>query len=158
MEEDLGREATDAEVAKSLGVSQKRLTSIQRARRTVSLNAPLYPGRADKAGNADKTPLGDLIEDHHTPSPDELADLSWLQDKMASMLDTARSEGMLTDQDCFVLSLRFGLADRSPKTLEEVGAAMSRTRARAGQLVNEALHKLRASGLCEGLREYAYSC
>ena len=90
-------------------------------------------------------------------TPDQLADLPWLQDKIACLLTTAREKGLLTDQDCFVLSLRFGLADRSPKTLEEVGAAMGRTRARASQLVNEALGKLRASGLCDCLREYAYS-
>jgi DNA-directed RNA polymerase sigma subunit (sigma70/sigma32) len=106
MEEDLGREATGAELAKQMGVNPARLHSILRARRTVSLDAPRHSECSERT---DKTPLGDLVEDHNTPAPDQLADLSWLQDKMASMLHTARSEGLLTDQDCFVLSLRFGL-------------------------------------------------
>ena len=80
-----------------------------------------------------------------TPTPENLANLSWLRDKVASLLDSASENGLLTDQDYFVLSMRFRLADRSPKTFEEVRAAMGRTRARAGQLLNEAVGKLRAS-------------
>lgn len=151
LEENLDREVSDGEIADHIGVTPQLLRDIRRARQALSLDAP-----SNKSLD-DASPLGDMIEDTNTPAPDEVANLSWLRDKVASLLDTARDDGVLTARDYEVLALRFGLDDNNPMTLEEVGTILGLSRARVCQLVQGALIKLQGSGLCECVRDYAYS-
>ena len=61
---------------------------------------------------------------------------------------------VLSERENKVLSLRFGLEDGKPRTLEEVGQYFNVTRERIRQIEGKALTKLRNRGKREKIRDY----
>jgi len=128
--QELGREPTTEEIARSLEVSVEKVRSTKRvAQRTMSLETPI-----GKDGESD---LGDLIEDKALVSPSEAAIKLNLKERMAGMLKT------LTTREETIIRLRFGLDDGTERTLEEVGGIFAVTRERIRQIEAKALRKLR---------------
>ena len=128
--QELGREPSDDEIAKKMGIEATRVEEIRRiSQLPVSLETPI--------GEEEDSQLGDFIEDHDLPSPDEAAAGHLLHEQIEDMLDT------LTEREREVLHFRFGLEDGHSYTLEEVGKKFNVTRERIRQIEAKALRKLR---------------
>jgi RNA polymerase primary sigma factor len=130
LQEELGREATDEELADELDMTAARVRQMRMAAiRPASLDAPI--------GDDDSNNFSDVVEDENATSPyDNLEDKTvtgMLQD-MVKHLDS---------REATILRYRFGLDGGTEKTLEEVGAKFGVTRERVRQIQNLALRKLR---------------
>ena len=62
--------------------------------------------------------------------------------------------GDLDDKEREVIRMRFGLDGEEPRTLQEIGEAMSLSRERIRQIESRAKEKLRRSREAQGLRGY----
>jgi len=108
MLQDLGREPTSQELAAKLDMTPEKLTELQKyGREPISLHTPL--------GEAGDGELGDLIEDSEAAEPGEVVSFTLLQEQLHAIL------GTLSEREAGVVSLRFGLADGQPRTLDEIG-------------------------------------
>jgi RNA polymerase primary sigma factor len=137
----LGRQPTAEELAAELGLSIEKVNGLFAAmRQPVSLETPI--------GEDGESTLGTLIEDKTQGSPAEAAASTLLRRD----LHTALAE--LTERECRILTLRYGLADGQHRTLEEVGKTIGMTRERARQIEAEALRKIRNSGTWRHLHDY----
>jgi RNA polymerase primary sigma factor len=130
LQEELGREATDEELADEMGMNASRVRQMRQAAiRPASLDAPI--------GDDDSNNFSDVVQDENATSPyDNLEDktvVNMLQD-MVKHLD---------EREATILRFRFGLDGGSEKTLEEVGEKFGVTRERVRQIQNLALKKLR---------------
>jgi RNA polymerase primary sigma factor len=140
LHQDLGREATPAEIAGEMAMSAERVAEIQRiAQEPVSLQSPIGEEDSD---------LGDFIEDADAVVPMEAAAFIMLQDQLEQVLDN------LTMREQRIIQLRFGLTDGHPRTLEEVGKEFGVTRERIRQIESKTLAKLRHPSRAQMLREY----
>jgi len=137
-----GREPTDEELQRELGVDRGRLAETRQAARA--------PSSLDRAvGEDGGTDVADLIADPGIPEPDEGVHRRQLT------VDAHRAlEAALDEREAVVLRLRFGLDGLAPRSLEEVGRRLRLTRERVRQLEARALRKLRVSDLGRRLRPY----
>ena len=127
-----GREATNEELAKAMGITQEKVRDNKIiAQDPISLETPI--------GEKEDSHLGDFIEDHEAVAPDEAAGSILLREQIDELLNT------LTDRERQVLELRFGLHDGKTRTLEEVGKHFDVTRERIRQIEGKALNKLKKS-------------
>jgi RNA polymerase primary sigma factor len=128
--QEFGREATPDELAEEMDLPVERVRAILKiAQQPISLQAPI--------GDSDDTSFGDFIEDKSAENPSEMTAFSLLREKIGDVLDT------LTTREQEVLTLRFGLSDGYPRTLEEVGRQFNVTRERIRQIEAKALRKMR---------------
>ncbi len=141
LEQEYGRDATNSELAKEMGLSPERVEEIwQMVQATISLETPI--------GQDKDSSLSDFIEDHKTTSPIEIASYMLLKDQIDEVL------GELTEREARVLRLRFGLDDGHSRTLEEVGREFLVTRERIRQIEAKALNKLRLPSHATKLKDY----
>lgn len=127
-----GREATNEELAKAMGVSAAKIREVKKiAQDPISLETPI--------GEKEDSHLGDFIEDHEAVAPDDAASSILLKEQIEDMLQ------LLSERERNVLELRFGLKDGKPRTLEEVGKYFDVTRERIRQIEGKALNKLKKS-------------
>ncbi len=128
--QEFGREATPDELADEMELAVERVRAILKiAQQPISLQSPI--------GDSDDTHFGDFIEDKAAEKPDEMTAFSLLKEKIGDVLET------LTAREQEVLTLRFGLVDGYPRTLEEVGRKFNVTRERIRQIEAKALRKMR---------------
>ncbi len=128
--QEFGREATPDELADEMDLPVERVRAILKiAQQPISLQSPI--------GDSDDTHFGDFIEDKSAEKPDEMTAFSLLKEKIGDVLQT------LTEREQEVLTLRFGLVDGYPRTLEEVGRKFNVTRERIRQIEAKALRKMR---------------
>ena len=71
-----------------------------------------------------------------------------LQEQLHAVLDT------LSERDAGVVSMRFGLTDGQPKTLDEIGKVYGVTRERIRQIESKTMSKLRHPSRSQVLRDY----
>jgi RNA polymerase primary sigma factor len=136
----VGREPTAEELAEELGLTVERVQEIRSiAQEPVSFHAPV--------GEDDGT-LGDLIEDADAVAPAEAAAQTVMFEQLREVL---RSLG---EREQRVLTMRFGLVDGTPHTLEEVGHQLGVTRERIRQIENKTLAKLRQPVCAIRLRDF----
>ena len=141
MLQELGREATPAEIGEKMGMSTERVREIMKvALDPVSLETPI--------GEEEDSHLGDFIPDDDTPSPSESASTNILREVIERELNT------LTPREAHVIKLRFGLYDGRSRTLEEVGKEFDITRERIRQIEAKALRKLRHPSRARHLRGF----
>lgn len=125
-----GREATNEELAKAMGVSLAKVREVKKiAQDPISLETPI--------GEKEDSHLGDFIEDHEAIAPDDAAGSILLREQIEELLTG------LTERERHVLELRFGLKDGKTRTLEEVGKYFDVTRERIRQIEGKALSKLK---------------
>ena len=139
--QELGREPTSQELADRLGMSLQKVEEVLKTSRDpVSLDTPI--------GEEEDSQLGDFI-------PDE-SSISLIDSVSHSMLKKELQEAMksLTDRERDVLTLRFGLEDGKPRTLEDVGQVFDVTRERIRQIEAKALRKLRNPAHSKYLRGF----
>jgi RNA polymerase primary sigma factor len=128
--DELGREPTDEELAKEIGVTAQRVAQLRRiSMRPTSLNAMV--------GDEADAELGDLIADETAVMPGRDLESRNLLKELRSVLH------ILDERERAILSLRFPLSDETPPTLEQIGKRFKVTRERIRQIQNVALKKLR---------------
>ncbi len=136
-----GRDPSAEEIAEELDMAPDKVREILRlAQEPVSLETPI--------GEEEDSHLGDFIPDDDALSPADAASISLLKEQLAEVLKT------LTPREEKVLSLRFGLEDGHPRTLEEVGKEFNVTRERIRQIEAKALRKLRHPSRSKKLRDF----
>jgi len=136
LEQQLGRPATDVEVAQFLEMEVERVEQARSAiPRTSSLDKPI--------GEDGESTIGDLLPDPASDQVVEEAVSSAIRDQIR------RSLQCLTDRERGVLELRFGLGGQQPQTLAEIAEHYGISRERVRQIEKEALAKLRKSDLVE---------
>ncbi len=136
-----GRKPTEEEIAEAMEVTVEKLREIIKvAQEPISLETPI--------GKEEDSKLSDFIEDSDMDTPVHSVTQELLRDDLDEVLKT------LSDREREVLSLRFGLGDGNPRTLEEVGQHFSVTRERIRQIEAKALRKLRHPNRNRRLREY----
>jgi RNA polymerase primary sigma factor len=141
MLQDLGREGTPEELAKELDMTPERVVEVQKyAREPMSLQTPL--------GEDGDSEFGDLIEDSEAIGPAEAVSFTLLQEHLRAVLDT------LSEREAGVVSMRFGLTDGQPKTLDEIGKVYGVTRERIRQIESKTMSKLRHPSRSRMLRDY----
>jgi RNA polymerase primary sigma factor len=141
LQQEFGREPTSEELAEHMGISAEKVQELHKASlEPVSLDLPLHEGQ--------ELDLGDVIEDRTVPVPHDIPSHLALRELVEDMLE------QLTERECAVLSLRYGLVDGHSRTLSEVGKAFHVTRERIRQIEARALDKLRAQSLDGELQDY----
>ena len=141
MLQDLGREPTPEELAVELDMTPEKVVEVQKyGREPISLHTPL--------GEDADSEFGDLIEDSEAVVPADAVSFTLLQEQLHAVLDT------LSEREAGVVSMRFGLTDGQPKTLDEIGKVYGVTRERIRQIESKTMSKLRHPSRSQVLRDY----
>jgi RNA polymerase primary sigma factor len=128
--EKLGREPSDAELAKHLGISAAKAAQLRTfGVSPMSLDAPV--------GDEDDSRFSDLVQDEGALTPYELLRIKTMRQEIRQHLN------YLTPREAEIVTLRFGLDGQEPRTLEDVGKKFKVTRERIRQIQEIAVNKLR---------------
>ena len=139
--QELGRDATNAEIAERMGISEARVVEIQKiAQDPVSLESPV--------GEEDESKISDFVEDESIKSPTDSTAQDILKTQLLQVIET------LTPREQKVIRLRYGLDDNHARTLEEVGKEFNVTRERIRQIEAKALRKLRHPNRSKKLQDF----
>ncbi len=141
LSQELGREPTSAEIAEDLHLSPCRVREIMAAsQQPISLDQP--------PGGVSEVPIGELVQDATVDQPSEQTLRQMLREHVRAALRE------LSEKERWVVSLRYGLDDERPRTLDEVGRLLGLTRERIRQIEKEALGNLRQLSYSESLHAF----
>lgn len=127
----LGRDPSPQEVADEADIPVEKVIWLRRVGRApISLDTPV--------GEDEGTVIGDLIPDSEILQAPEVAEFHALAGQLREAI------GTLPCRESMILSLRYGLHDGRPHTLQEVAKRVGLTRERVRQLEKQALARLRA--------------
>jgi RNA polymerase sigma factor (sigma-70 family) len=130
LQSELGREPTPPELAKATGVTEERIAELRKvAKESLSLDSPI--------GDDGDTRVADLIEDTDMLGAQDIVEFSALAEQLRAVVDT------LPPRDAMIITLRYGLHNGKPYTLQEIAERLGLTRERIRQLEKEALAQLR---------------
>ena len=139
--QELGRDPTPEEIAERMEYPVEKVKKVLKiAKEPISLETPI--------GDEEDSSLGDFIEDKKAVAPAEEVINTKLSEQLAAVLAD------LTPREEQVLRKRFGIAEKSDHTLEEVGKLFNVTRERIRQIEAKALRKLRHPVRSQPLRYY----
>lgn len=139
--QELGRPATDEELAEKLDLPVDKIPKIRKIiKEPVSLDTPI--------GDDQDSSLGDLIADADAVNPALAVQNINLQAQTREILST------LTPREEKVIRMRFGIGNKSDHTLEEVGKDFNVTRERIRQIEAKALQKLRHPSRAKSLESF----
>ncbi|NNH71093.1 sigma-70 family RNA polymerase sigma factor [Nocardia uniformis] len=142
LHQQLGREATDTELANESGIPVEKIADLlDHSRDPVSLDMPV--------GNDEEAPLGDFIEDSEATSAESAVIAGLLHRDVRVVLAT------LDEREQQVIRLRYGLDDGQPRTLDQIGKLFGLSRERVRQIEREVMSKLRKGERADRLRAYA---
>ncbi|MCD0449919.1 RNA polymerase sigma factor [Actinocorallia sp. API 0066] len=142
MHQRLGREPTPEELGEEMGKSPEQVRELLRtSRQPISLDSTI--------GEDGETRIGDLIEDTDSVEASELVDRQLMADQLR------RALAVLSPREAKIMSMRFGLYDGTPRTLDEIGKHLGLTRERIRQLEKESLSKLRHPSNAQPLLDFA---
>ncbi|MBI1192878.1 MAG: sigma-70 family RNA polymerase sigma factor [Bacteroidetes bacterium] len=142
LEQELGREATQDEVAVAMGITVEDLREILKNNtRYLSVDAPI--GGEDEEGT-----MLDLIKSGDDNEPDfELMDVSLRQHIKEAL-------SVISEREALIVSCYYGLNGETPFTLEEIGSKFDLTRERVRQIKERAIRRLRRATASKELRNY----
>lgn len=139
-----GEPPTDEDLADELEIPVEQVREARQAPQfTTSLDKPL-----DEDDEGDE--LRQLIGNGSLPAPLRTALKELRREELRKALD------ILTERERKVLSLRYGLDDDEPRTLEETGKELGISRERVRQIQNEALEKMRHPRVKERLEQFLH--
>ena len=142
LEQEFEREPSAEELAAVLEIATEEVeTTLGVAARHVSMDAPFVDGEDNS--------LLDVLENSTTPGTD--ADLSYTQ---SLRREIERSLGTLTERQCDVIKLYFGIGVEHPMSLEDIGDKFGLTRERVRQIKDKAINKLRSVSRSKLLKHY----
>ncbi len=139
--QELGREATNAEIAEGMEITEEEVAKTMSITQThLSLDAPMSPGEDNR--------LLDYLPDTQSATPDEETNLKDLTNSVHEAL------AGLKERESKILRLYFGLDGSDPMTLEQIGAVLNITRERVRQIKEKALSRLRHVSRARALESY----
>lgn len=142
LEQEYEREPSPEELANMLEIPTEEVeTTLGVAARHVSMDAPFVDGEDNS--------LLDVLENFNTPGTD--ADLEY---KESLRREIERSLATLTDRQCDVIKLYFGIGVEHPMSLEDIGDKFGLTRERVRQIKDKAINKLRSQNRSKLLKHY----
>ena len=142
LEKEFEREPSAEELAHVLEIATEEVeTTLGVAARHVSMDAPFVDGEDNS--------LLDVLENSTTPGTD--AHLSYTQ---SLRREIERSLGTLTERQCDVIKLYFGIGVEHPMSLEDIGDKFGLTRERVRQIKDKAINKLRSVSRSKLLKHY----
>jgi RNA polymerase primary sigma factor len=141
LQQRLGREPNETELALEMDTTVEKIRWIKQiARQPISLETP--------TGEDDGGQLGEFIEDRTTPTPTDVVSRRLLKEEVRDALEE------LSERERTVISMRYGIEDGQPHTLDEIGRRIGVTRERVRQIEGEALRKLRGPEFRRRLQDY----
>jgi RNA polymerase sigma factor (sigma-70 family) len=127
---ELGREPTLAELAEASGTTEERIADLRKiAKESLSLDTPV--------GDDGDIRVADLIEDTDMLGAPDIVEFRALAEQLRAVVDT------LPPREAMIITLRYGLHDGKPHTLQEIAERLGLTRERIRQLEKESLAQLR---------------
>jgi RNA polymerase primary sigma factor len=142
LEQEFEREPSPEELAEQLDIPAEEVeTTLGVAARHVSMDAPFVEGEDNS--------LLDVLENSSTPDTD-----SMLEYKESLRLEIERSLSTLTERQCDVIKLYFGIGVKHPMSLEDIGDKFGLTRERVRQIKDKAINKLRSASRSKLLKHY----
>ncbi len=142
LEQEYEREPSSEELAEMLEIPTEEVeTTLGVAARHVSMDAPFVEGEDNS--------LLDVLENSHTPDTDQA-----LEYKESLSREINRSLSTLTDRQCDVIKLYFGIGVEHPMSLEDIGEKFGLTRERVRQIKDKAINKLRNTSRSKLLKNY----
>lgn len=137
----LGREPSVKEIAKEMELTTDEVENlIKISQQPKSLSAPV--------GDDKEATLEQFVADQSQPSLYDKVSRELLKDALGKVLET------LSPRERKVLTMRFGLEDGKPKTLEEVGKEFKVTRERIRQIEAKAIRKLKHPTRARKLKDF----
>ncbi|MCC6461996.1 MAG: RNA polymerase sigma factor RpoD/SigA [Saprospiraceae bacterium] len=142
LEQTFEREPSPEELAELLEITSDEVeTTLGVAARHVSMDAPFVEGEDNS--------LLDVLENNSMPGTDQHLDYA---DSLRREIE--RSLSTLTDRQCDVIKLYFGIGVEHPMSLEDIGEKFGLTRERVRQIKDKAINKLRATSRSKLLKGY----
>lgn len=142
LEQQYEREPSPEELAELLEITTDEVeTTLGVAARHVSMDAPFVEGEDNS--------LLDVLENNTMPGTD-----THLEYADSLRREIERSLGTLTDRQCDVIKLYFGIGVEHPMSLEDIGDKFGLTRERVRQIKDKAINKLRATSRSKLLKTY----
>lgn len=142
LEQEYEREPSPEELADVLEIPTDEVeTTLGVAARHVSMDAPFVDGEDNS--------LLDVLENSNTPKTD-----SQLEYNESLRQEIERSLGTLTERQCDVIKLYFGIGVEHPMSLEDIGEKFGLTRERVRQIKDKAINKLRSASRSKLLKHY----
>lgn len=140
LEQELERQPTAYELSEVLDMPENEVDSI--------MASSVWHVSTDASMSSDDFKLSDVLQDHNSPSPDAtvIAD--------SRQLEIQRSLSTLTERERDIIVLFYGINNKNPFTLEEIGMRYELTRERVRQIKEKALRKLRYTAKSKNLRAY----
>ncbi|MFY7922699.1 MAG: sigma-70 family RNA polymerase sigma factor [Gemmatimonas sp.] len=139
--QELGREATHAEIAEDMDITEEEVAKTMSISQVhLSLDAPLTPGEDNR--------LLDYLPDTMHPTPEDQI----LEKAMIEAI--AESLGGLKEREAKILKLYFGIDGGDAMTLEEIGSQLGITRERVRQIKEKALSRLRHVSRAKSLESF----
>ena len=136
-----GQEPELEEVAEACDMEPEKVQQLLNlVPQVCSLDAPV--------GEAGEDQLQILIEDLQAPQPEEALVRRELEDTMQLLLS------MLTDRQQQVLRMRYGMADGTAQSLQQIANTLGISKERARQIEKEAMDKLKKMGADFGLEDF----
>lgn len=142
LEQEFEREPSSDELAETLEIPTEEVeTTLGVAARHVSMDAPFVEGEDNS--------LLDVLENGATPRTDQSLEYN---ESLSREID--RSLSTLTDRQCDVIKLYFGIGVEHPMSLEDIGERFGLTRERVRQIKDKAINKLRNTSRSKLLKNY----
>jgi RNA polymerase nonessential primary-like sigma factor len=139
--QELGREASHAELALELDITEERVRELlDLSRDLVSLDQTV--------GADDDASLGDFIADDRATAAESTVEAGLMRAQLYDVLST------LEAREAAVVRMRYGLDGGQPKTLDEIGRSFKLSRERIRQIERETMAKLRHPSRAQVLRDY----
>jgi RNA polymerase primary sigma factor len=139
--QELGHRPSVDEISKELGMKEEDVRDMIEGTPTeVSLDTPIGEGAEMR--------IEDLIQDQTVTPVDELLIAQSFEEQLEALL------AQLDDKERVIIERRFGLGDREPETLAEIGSELNLSRERIRQIEERALGKLRRSQRAKQLLGY----
>lgn len=142
LEQEFEREPSVEELATLLEIPSEEVeTTLGVAARHVSMDAPFVDGEDNS--------LLDVLENSSTPNTDK-----FLEYNESLRREIERSLNTLTERQCDVIKLYFGIGVEHPLSLEDIGEKFGLTRERVRQIKDKAINKLRSASRSKLLKHY----
>ncbi len=142
LEQEFEREPSPEELAELLDIATEEVeTTLGVAARHVSMDAPFVDGEDNS--------LLDVLENGNTPKTDTALEYS-----ESLRREIERSLNTLTERQCDVIKLYFGIGVEHPMSLEDIGEKFGLTRERVRQIKDKAINKLRSASRSKLLKHY----
>lgn len=141
LEQKFERPPTESEISQALELTPKEIkVSIKNAVRHISMDAPLAKGEGNN--------MYDVLLSKDAPSPDKQLITDSLRKEIERALNT------LTRREADIVRLYYGLNEKYPITLDEIGEAFNLTRERVRQIKEKAIKRLKHTARSKILKTY----